>query len=65
MRTHNVERESITGRQIAFEIAAQITAAVGIMIGIVRRLYVAILFTVVTIAVSSGFLASRVCAAWC
>ena len=51
MRTHYVERESITGRQIAFEIAAQITAGVSIMINIVRQLYVATLFTLVTTAV--------------
>ena len=50
-RTHCVERESITGRQIAFEIAAQITAGVSIMIAIVRQLYVATLFTLVTTAV--------------
>ena len=51
MRTHYGERESITGRQIAFEIAAQITAGVSIMIDIVRQLYVATLFTLVTTAV--------------
>ena len=51
MRTHDVERGSITGRQIAFEIAAQITAGVSIMISIVRQLYVATLFTVVTTGV--------------
>ena len=51
MRTHYVERESITGRQIAFEIAARITAGVSIMINIVRQLYVATLFTLVTTAV--------------
>jgi K+-transporting ATPase ATPase C chain len=51
MRTNYVERESITGRQTAFEIAAQITAGVGIMINIVRQLYVATLFTLVTTAV--------------
>ena len=51
MHTHYVEHESITGRQIAFEIAAHITAFVGIMINIVRQLYVATLFTLVTTAV--------------
>ena len=51
MRTHYVERESITSRQIALEIAAQITAGVSIMINIVRQLYVATLFTLVTTAV--------------
>ena len=51
MHTHYVERESITGRQIAFEIAAHITSAVGIMINVVRQLYVATLFTLVTTAV--------------
>ena len=51
MRTHYVERESITGQQIAFEIAARITAGAGIMITIVRQLYVATVFTVVTTAV--------------
>jgi K+-transporting ATPase ATPase C chain len=51
MRTHYAERESITGREIAFEIAAQITAGVSIMITIVRQLYVATLFTLVTTAV--------------
>ena len=51
MRTHYVERESITGRQIAFEIAARITAGVSIMINVVRQLYVATLFTLVTTAV--------------
>lgn len=51
MPTHDVERELITGRQIAFEIAAQITAGVSIMITIVRQLYVATLFTLVTTAV--------------
>jgi hypothetical protein len=43
MHTHNVEHESITSRQIAFEVAARITAGVGIMITIVRQLYVAAL----------------------
>ena len=51
MHTNYVERESITGRQVAFEIAAQITAGVGIMINIVRQLYVATLFTLVTTVV--------------
>jgi potassium-transporting ATPase KdpC subunit len=51
MHTHYVERESLTGRQIAFEIAAHITSAVGITINIVRQLYVATLFTLVTTAV--------------
>jgi len=51
MHTHYVERGSITGRQIAFEVAAHITAGVGIMINIVRQLYVATLFTLVTTAV--------------
>jgi K+-transporting ATPase ATPase C chain len=51
MRTHYVESESITGRQIAFEIAAQIAAGVSIMSNIVRQLYVATLFTLVTTGV--------------
>ncbi len=51
MRTYDVERQPITGRQIAFEMASQITAGVSIMIDIVRHLYVAALFTVVTTAV--------------
>jgi K+-transporting ATPase ATPase C chain len=51
MHTHYVERESITGRQVAFEVAARITAGVGIMINVVRQLYVATLFTVVTTVV--------------
>ena len=41
----------MTGRQIAFEIASRITAGVSIMINIVRQLYVATLFTLVTTAV--------------
>lgn len=49
--THYVARESIAGRQVAFEIAARITAGVGIMINIVRQLYVAVLFTLITTAV--------------
>jgi potassium-transporting ATPase KdpC subunit len=51
MRTHYADHESITGRQVAFEIAAQITAGVSIMINMVRQLYVATLFTLVTTAV--------------
>jgi K+-transporting ATPase ATPase C chain len=51
MHTHNVEHESITSRQIAFEVAARITAGVSIMITMVRQLYVAALFTLVTTAV--------------
>jgi K+-transporting ATPase KdpC subunit len=51
MRTYFVERESLTGRQIAFEIAARITAGVSIAIGLVRRLFVAASFTLVTTAV--------------
>ena len=51
MRTHDVEREPITGRQIALEIASRITAGVSIMINLVRQLYVATLFTLVTTAV--------------
>jgi hypothetical protein len=42
MRTYFLERPPITGRQIAFEIASQITAGVSGTINIVRRLYVAI-----------------------
>jgi len=47
----SVEREAITGRQIAVETAAEIIAGVSIMIDIVRQLYVATLFTLVTTAV--------------
>ena len=48
MRTLHVERPSVNGRQIAFEIASGITAGVSIMIEVVRQLYVTTLFTVVT-----------------
>ena len=51
MRMNYVEHESITGRQIALEVAARITAGVGTMITIVRQLYIAALFTLVTTAV--------------
>ena len=37
--------------QLAFEIASRITAAISIMINIVRQLYAATLFTLVTTAV--------------
>ena len=48
MRSLHVERPSVDGRQIAFEIASGITAGVSIMIEVVRHLYVTTLFTVVT-----------------
>jgi potassium-transporting ATPase KdpC subunit len=51
MRTHFVEHHSLNGRHIAFEIASHLTAGVGIMIGLVRQLYVATLFTLVTTVV--------------
>lgn len=51
MHTHHVERPPTTGRHIAFEIASGITAAAGITIAIVRHLYLATVFTLVTIAV--------------
>ena len=36
------------GRQVAFEIAYRITAGMSIMINLVRQLYIATLFTIVT-----------------
>jgi len=50
MRSDLIETHAPNGRQIAFEVASGITAGAGIMIGIIRRLYVATLFTVVTTA---------------
>ena len=50
MRTDLVEAHAPNGRQIAFEVASGITAGASIMIGIIRRLYVATLFTLVTTA---------------
>ena len=51
MPTYHVQRGSTTGRQMAFEAAAGITAGVSVMINLVRQLYVAALFTLVTTAV--------------
>jgi potassium-transporting ATPase KdpC subunit len=51
MRTEHVESSSLNGRQVAFEVASGITTAVGIMIDIIRRLYAAMLFTLVTTVV--------------
>ena len=51
MRTHNAESRSLNGRQMAFEIASGITAGVGIMVTVMRHLYVATLFTVLTTVV--------------
>ena len=38
----------MNGRHVAFEIASHITTGVSIMISLVRQLYVATLFTLVT-----------------
>jgi potassium-transporting ATPase KdpC subunit len=51
MRTEHVESSSLNGRQVAFEVASGITTAVGIMVDIIRRLYAATLFTLVTTVV--------------
>ena len=48
MRTYYLNREPITKPAVAFEIASRITAGVSIMIKIVRRLYVAVTFTLIT-----------------
>jgi potassium-transporting ATPase KdpC subunit len=50
MHTHDAERAPVAA-QIAFAIASQITAGVGIMIPIVRHVYIAALFAVTTTAV--------------
>ena len=46
----NYSEPALTSRQLAFELASGITAGVGIMIDVVRQLYVATVFTLVTTA---------------
>ena len=48
MRTYHFESPALNGRQLGFEVASRITASVGIMINLVRQLYVATAFTIVT-----------------
>jgi K+-transporting ATPase ATPase C chain len=48
MRTYHFESSAMNGRQLGFEIASRITESVGIMINLVRQLYVAAVFTIVT-----------------
>ena len=48
MQTHHFESPAVNGPQLGFEIASRITESVGIMINLVRQLYVATVFTVVT-----------------
>jgi K+-transporting ATPase ATPase C chain len=48
MCTDHLESGVMNGRQLAFEVASRITAGVGIMIDLVRHLYIAFLFTIVT-----------------
>jgi K+-transporting ATPase ATPase C chain len=48
MRTYHLESSAMNGRQLGFEIASRITESVGIMINLVRQLYVAAVFTIVT-----------------
>lgn len=48
MRRQYFESNMMRDRQIAFEVASRITAGVSIMINLVRQLYIATLFTIVT-----------------